>query len=83
MLLLHIRPVLACLRGEAALDQLSHDDVLKNFSSHLPLLFVGMEQIMLSNHSLADEALNAAYAACDGDPLLINELGVMAFTHGE
>ncbi|KAJ8586943.1 TPR-like protein [Rhizopogon salebrosus TDB-379] len=49
--------------------------------SHLPLLFVGMEQIMLSNHVLADEALNAAYAACDGDPLLINELGVMAFTH--
>lgn len=42
-----------------------------------------MEQIMLSNHLLADEALNAAYAACDGDPLLINELGVMAFTHGE
>lgn len=51
--------------------------------SHLPLLFVGMEQIMLSNHLLADEALNAAYATCDGDPLLINELGVMAFTHGD
>lgn len=57
--------------------------VLKKPRSHLPLLFVGMEQIMLSNHSLADEALNTAYAACDGDPLLINELGVMAFTHGE
>ena len=51
--------------------------------SHLPLLFVGMEQIVLSNHSLADEALNAANAACDSDPLLMNELGVMAFTHGE
>lgn len=25
MLSLHIRPVLACLQGEAALDQLSHD----------------------------------------------------------
>ena len=51
--------------------------------SHLPLLFVGMEQIVLSNHSLADEALNAANTTCDSDPLLMNELGVMAFTHGE
>ncbi|EGO24550.1 hypothetical protein SERLADRAFT_361562 [Serpula lacrymans var. lacrymans S7.9] len=51
--------------------------------SHLPLMFVGMEQIMLSNHDLADEALQAAHLTCDGDPLLINELGVMAFTHGD
>ncbi|KIJ66721.1 hypothetical protein HYDPIDRAFT_174107 [Hydnomerulius pinastri MD-312] len=51
--------------------------------SHLPLLFVGMEQITLSNHPLADEALNAASTACDCDPLLINELGVMAFTYGD
>lgn len=51
--------------------------------SHLPLLFVGMEQIVLSNHALADESLNAANVACDSDPLLMNELGVMAFTHGE
>lgn len=52
-------------------------------SSHLPLMFVGMEHIMLSNHEMADEALNAANQMCDGDPLLINELGVMAFTHGK
>lgn len=45
-------------------------------------MFVGMENIMLSNHSLADEALNAANSMCDGDPLLVNELGVMAFNHG-
>lgn len=51
--------------------------------SHLPLLFIGMEQITLSNHQLADEALRAAHAACDSDPLLINEMGVMAFTHGK
>ncbi|KAG6330678.1 hypothetical protein ID866_8412 [Astraeus odoratus] len=51
--------------------------------SHLPLLFIGMEQMMLSNHQLAEEALHAAHAACDSDPLLINELGVMAFTRGE
>ncbi|KAF9223525.1 TPR-like protein [Gyrodon lividus] len=51
--------------------------------SHLPLLFVGMEQMVLSNHPLADEALNAANSACDTDPLLINELGVMTFTRGD
>ncbi|KXN88482.1 Anaphase-promoting complex subunit cut9 [Leucoagaricus sp. SymC.cos] len=51
--------------------------------SHLPLMFVGMEHIMLSNYALADEALNAAYTMCNGDPLLMNERGVMAYNHGE
>ena len=46
-------------------------------------MFVGMEQIMLSNAALADEALHAAHLTCSDDPLLINELGVMAFTHDE
>lgn len=41
-----------------------------------------MEHIVLSNYAQADEALNAANAMCDGDPLLINERGVMAFNHG-
>lgn len=50
--------------------------------SHLPLMFVGMEHIVLSNLSLADEALYAAQSMCDGDPLLTNERGVMAFNHG-
>lgn len=51
--------------------------------SHLPLMFVGMEHIMLSNYALADEALNAANSMCDGDPLLYNERGVMAYNHGD
>jgi len=50
--------------------------------SHLPLMFIGMEQIILSNPQQADEALNAAHAMCEGDPLLANERGVMAFNHG-
>ena len=41
-----------------------------------------MEQIILSNPQQADEALNAAHAMCEGDPLLANERGVMAFNHG-
>ncbi|KAH8100117.1 TPR-like protein [Cristinia sonorae] len=50
--------------------------------SHLPLMFIGMEQIILSNPQQADEALDAAHAMCEGDPLLANERGVMAFNHG-
>ncbi|KAJ3555866.1 hypothetical protein NM688_g2343 [Phlebia brevispora] len=50
--------------------------------SHLPLMFVGMEHIVLSNHVLADEALFAANTMCDSDPLLKNEMGVMAYYHG-
>ena len=46
-------------------------------------MFVGMEHIMLSNNTMADEALNASNQICDGDPLLVNERGVMAFNHGE
>lgn len=46
-------------------------------------MFVGMEHIMLSNHAMADESLNAADSMCDGDPLLYNERGVMAYNHGE
>ncbi len=44
-------------------------------------MFIGMEQIILSNYGQADESLDAANAMCDGDPLLINELCVMAFNH--
>lgn len=57
--------------------------MLTSRSSHLPLLYVGMEQLCLSNLSYADEALGAAYQMCDSDPLLINELGVMAFHRRE
>ncbi|KAI0636086.1 TPR-like protein [Trametes polyzona] len=47
--------------------------------SHLPLMFVGMEHMILSNLKLAEEALLAAQHMCDSDPLLYNERGVMAF----
>ena len=47
--------------------------------SHLPLLFIGMEHIQLYNIALAEEHLQAAYSMCDSDPLLLNELGVLAY----
>lgn len=46
-------------------------------------MFIGMEQLKLSNFRLAGEALKAAYSMCDSDPLLINEMGVMAFNQGK
>lgn len=46
-------------------------------------MFIGMEQLKLSNLRLAGEALSAAYSMCDSDPLLINEMGVMAFSQGK
>jgi hypothetical protein len=52
------------------------------FRLHILLMFVGMEYITLSNHALADEAINAAYSMCRTDPLLVHEQGVMAYNHG-
>lgn len=49
-------------------------------STHLPLLFIGMEQITLAELPLADEALIAAASLCDTDPLLMNERGVVAYS---
>ncbi|EIN10021.1 TPR-like protein [Punctularia strigosozonata HHB-11173 SS5] len=51
--------------------------------SHLPMLFMGMEHIILANHAQAEEAFEAARMICDEDPLLYNERGVMAYTRGE
>ena len=51
--------------------------------SHMPLMFVGMEHIILSNANQALDALLSAQTMCDEDPLLFNERGVMSFTHEE
>ncbi|CAD6587947.1 MAG: anaphase promoting complex subunit cdc16 [Tremellales sp. Tagirdzhanova-0007] len=47
--------------------------------SHLPLLFIGMEHLQLSASSLAEEYFRAAEAMNAADPLLLNELGVVAY----
>ncbi|EJD43522.1 TPR-like protein [Auricularia subglabra TFB-10046 SS5] len=51
--------------------------------THLPLMFTGMEHIRLSHHDAADAALGAANKMCATDPLLVNEMGVMAYTRGD
>ena len=69
-----------CVPNRLAFVQCS---TLRSERSHLPLTFVGMEQITLSNYELADEALAAAFTMCDGDPLLLNEKAVMEYNRGE
>ncbi|WWC63108.1 uncharacterized protein I303_105708 [Kwoniella dejecticola CBS 10117] len=47
--------------------------------SHLPLLFIGMEHLQLSASNLAEEYFRAAEVINNMDPLLLNELGVVAY----
>lgn len=63
-----------------------HDQAITAYStalrhsqgSHLPLLFIGMQQLGLMNLTLAEEYLNTAKNICNEDPLATNELGVVA-----
>lgn len=74
----------ACSQGEcSAKDFFLTPNNEAGTRSHLPLTFVGMEHIILSNYALADEAFLAANAMCDGDPLLANERGIMAYNYEE
>jgi anaphase-promoting complex subunit 6 len=47
--------------------------------THLPQLFLGMQEVALGNLAIAREYLTAAFSLCNTDPLLINEIGVVAY----
>ena len=47
--------------------------------THLPPLFLGMQNLLLNNLPLAEEYLHTAWDICESDPLLLNELGVVAY----
>lgn len=51
--------------------------------SHLPLLFIGMEHLQLQNISVAGDHFASAASICQTDPLLWNEMGVVAYTNRE
>jgi anaphase-promoting complex subunit 6 len=67
-----------------------HDQAISAYSTaarlfmgtHLPQLFLGMQNLLLNNMTLADEFLKTAYSLCKTDPLLLNEMGVV-FYHQE
>ncbi len=64
-----------------------HDQAISAYSTaarlfqgtHLPSLFLGMQNLHLNNMPLAQEYLAASYALCRSDPLLLNELGVVCY----
>lgn len=51
--------------------------------THLPQLFLGMQELSLDNLAIAREYLTTAYQLCDRDPLLINEIGVCCYKEGD
>jgi anaphase-promoting complex subunit 6 len=64
-----------------------HDQAISAYSTaarlfmgtHLPQLFLGMQNLLLNNMTLADEFLKTAYGLCKTDPLLLNEMGVVCY----
>ncbi|KAJ4336241.1 anaphase-promoting complex subunit Cut9 [Didymella glomerata] len=64
-----------------------HDQAISAYSTaarlfqgtHLPQLFLGMQNLQLGNLSLAREYLNTAYSLCQTDPLVLNEMGAVAY----
>jgi anaphase-promoting complex subunit 6 len=68
-----------------------HDQAISAYSTaarlfqgtHLPQLFLGMQNLQLNNLSLAREYLKTAYDLCENDPLLLNEMGVTYFNENQ
>jgi anaphase-promoting complex subunit 6 len=64
-----------------------HDQAISAYSTaarlfqgtHLPSLFLGMQNLQLGNLRLAREYLKCAWDLCQSDPLLLNELGVVYY----
>lgn len=64
-----------------------HDQAISAYSTaarlfmgtHLPQLFLGMQNLLLNNMTIADEFLKTAYGLCKTDPLLLNEMGVVFY----
>lgn len=46
-------------------------------------MFIGMQYLQLSNIKAAHEYLDASYAICQTDPLILNEMGVVNYYEGK
>lgn len=64
-----------------------HDQAISAYSTaarlfmgtHLPQVFLGMQNHALNNMVLAEEFLKTAYGLCKTDPLLLNEMGIVKY----
>ncbi|PNY26492.1 Anaphase-promoting complex subunit cut9 [Tolypocladium capitatum] len=67
-----------------------HDQAISAYSTaarlfmgtHLPQIFLGMQNHALNNMTLAQEFLKTAYGLCKTDPLLLNEMGIVKYHQG-
>ena len=50
---------------------------------HQPLVGMGMEYARMNNLLLSEQMLHAAHTISPSDPLVLHELGVMAFKMGD
>ncbi|KAL7915356.1 cell division control protein 16 [Trichoderma velutinum] len=64
-----------------------HDQAISAYSTaarlfmgtHLPQIFLGMQNHALNNMTIAEEFLKTAYGLCKTDPLLLNEMGIVKY----
>lgn len=64
-----------------------HDQAVSAYSTaarlfmgtHLPQVFLGMQNHAMNNMTAAEEFLKTAYGLCATDPLLLNEMGVVLY----
>ncbi|EJT69664.1 anaphase-promoting complex subunit cut9 [Gaeumannomyces tritici R3-111a-1] len=64
-----------------------HDQAISAYSTaarlfmgtHLPQVFLGMQNHAMHNMTVAEEFLKTAYDLCRDDPLLLNEMGVVFY----
>lgn len=64
-----------------------HDQAVSAYSTaarlfmgtHLPQVFLGMQNHAMNNMTAAEEFLKTAYGLCATDPLLLNEMGVVFY----
>lgn len=53
------------------------------YSSHLPMLYVGLEHGLMSNVRLANSFFNQAHSLAPDDPFVLHELGTVAYQNGD
>jgi anaphase-promoting complex subunit 6 len=64
-----------------------HDQAVSAYSTaarlfmgtHLPQVFLGMQNHAMNNMTAAEEFLKTAYGLCNSDPLLLNEMGIVMY----
>ncbi|KAM7198057.1 anaphase-promoting complex subunit cut9 [Naviculisporaceae sp. PSN 640] len=64
-----------------------HDQAVTAYSTaarlftgtHLPQVFLGMQNHAMNNMTAAEEFLKTAYSLCRTDPLLLNEMGIVFY----